>query len=259
MRVRVTVLHVLGVLAAAGVFAVGLSTHPAYAVDNGIRFSSRALPTSESAGRATIELKRAATAALEVSSVDYRTEDLDAAATDDYESVRGRVTMGVGQATATISVFVFDDFQTEGEERFAIVLADIDDPDRVLDRVIVSVTDNDGVRAKWGVDDEVGDVSATSATSAKDAAAAAAAAEAARRRSTASVPARSTSRPVTARPSGASVRSGRVTPFQLQPPAGAADGSGDVGPAGVLAVVAGAGIALVLARVWFRWRLTAVR
>jgi hypothetical protein len=260
VRIAAFVLALGSALLAAGLATTGIG--PARAADDGLRFESPRVDAWEGQGRISFRVVRLGTAvALNQSRVAYKTVDLEAKAPTDYVATEGTLTLAVGQTASTIDTFLVDDNVVEDSERFEMVLLDPDDRSRILDRAIVTITDDDeptdaGLRTAGGAGTAgsagrsrvpatttppPGVVVQRPSPSASASAAAAAAAAAARRQASASSSSRS-----------------RSTPFRLYSPSpseAAVTDAPPLSPASAMAIVAAVLLACVGARVWARWRL----
>ena len=74
--------------------------------------------------------------------VDYKTEDKEAKAGDDYEATSGALLFEVGEKEKTISVKIVDDDEFEPTERFSLILSNPRIVEPVNDVTSVKVSTN---------------------------------------------------------------------------------------------------------------------
>ena len=55
--------------------------------------------------------------------MDFKTQDMEAKAGDDYEAISGALFFGAGEKEKTISIKIVDDEEFEPTERFSVILS----------------------------------------------------------------------------------------------------------------------------------------
>ena len=100
---------------------------------------------AEDAGTAELTVSLSAAWAVPVT-VDVTAEDVEAAAGSDYTAPAGAVTFAAGETTASVSVPIIDDTDTEPDETFRVAISDPTGGatvPAVSSRSVVTITDND--------------------------------------------------------------------------------------------------------------------
>lgn len=240
--------------AASVACALALAAAPgAHAATDGsdLTFEQHHVEVSETAGRASVTIRRATTAALEESEATYATYERTATEGDDFGDGSGRVRLAVGQTSSTITVYLLDDTDDEPDETFVLRMFR-GMSSEVVDEAIITIHDDDH---SSGSEPALDAAAVTEASQTR----------AATRPSGPTPLPLASARPYVRPASPARVRRAqpqpvapRVTPFEIRSPARPTgeslpvpDHTTPVAAAGLLAALA---LARVSAETWYRWR-----